>query len=50
MARTSTAKFKIGRKQMEGNLFDLVINDPEDKPISQMESFKAIQSYLTKIQ
>ena len=50
MARTSTAKFKIGRKQMEGNLFDLVINDPEDKHISQMESFKAIQSYLTKIQ
>lgn len=50
MARTSTAKFKIGRKQMEGNLFDLVINDPEDKQISQMESFKAIQSYLTKIQ
>ena len=50
MARTSTAKFKIGRKQMEGTLFDLVINDPEDKPISQMESFKAIQSYLTKIQ
>lgn len=50
MARTSTAKFKIGRKQMEGDLFDLVINDPEDKHISQMESFKAIQSYLTKIQ
>ena len=50
MARTSKARFKIGRKQMDGNLFDLVISDPAGKNISQLESFTAIKSYLTKIQ
>ena len=49
MARTSTAKFKIGRKQMDGNLFDLIISDPAGKDISQMESFNAIKTYLEKI-
>lgn len=50
MARTSKARFKIGRRQMEGNLFDLVISDPSGKDISQLDSFTAIKSYLTKIQ
>ena len=50
MARTSKARFKIGRRQMSGNLFDLVISDPAGKNISQLESFTAIKSYLTKIQ
>lgn len=49
MARTSKARFKIGRRQMSGNLFDLVISDPAGKNISQLESFTAIKSYLTKI-
>ena len=49
MARTSKAKFKIGRKQMDGNLFDLIITDPAGKEISQMESFNAIKTYLEKI-
>lgn len=49
MARTSTAKFKIGRKQMDGNIFDLIISDPAGKDISQMESFNAIKTYLEKI-
>lgn len=50
MARTSKARFKIGRQQMSGNLFDLVISDPEGKEVSQLDSFSAIKSYLTKIQ
>ena len=50
MARTSKARFKIGRTQMSGNLFDLVISDPAGKEISQMDSFTVIKSYLTKIQ
>jgi hypothetical protein len=50
MARTSKARFKIGRRQMEGNLFDFVICDPDGKNISQLDSFTAIKSYLTKIQ
>ncbi len=49
MARTSRARFKIGRRQMDGNLFDFVINDPAGKEISQMECFTAIKSYLTKM-
>lgn len=50
MVRTSKAHFKIGRAQMSGNLFDLVISDPAGKEISQMDSFTVIKSYLTKIQ
>ena len=50
MTKTSTARFKIGRKQIDGNLFDLVISDPAGKNISQLESFTAIKSYLDKIQ
>lgn len=50
MARTSKARFKIGRRQMSGNLFDLVISDPEGKEVSQLDCFTAIKGYLTKIQ
>ena len=49
MTKTSKARFKIGRKQMDGNLFDLVINDPAGKVISQLESWGAIKNYLGKI-
>jgi len=49
MTKTSKARFKIGRKQMDGNLFDLVINDPAGKDISQLESWSAIKNYLGKI-
>ncbi|MBQ3978270.1 MAG: hypothetical protein II632_05430 [Bacteroidales bacterium] len=49
MTKTSKARFKIGRKQMDGNLFDLVINDPAGKDISQLESWGAIKNYLGKI-
>lgn len=49
MTKTSKARFKIGRKQMDGNLFDLVINDPVGKDISQLESWGAIKNYLGKI-
>ena len=50
MARTSKARFKIGRRQMTGNIYDFVISDPSGKEITQLESFMAIKSYLTKIQ
>ena len=49
LARTSKARFKIGRKQLSGRIFDLVITDPEGKEISQLESFNAIKKYLLKI-
>ena len=50
MARTSNARFKIGRKQLPGNLFDLVIKDPAGKDLSQLQSFQAMKEYLNRIQ
>ena len=49
LVRTSKARFKIGRKQMDGRIFDMVICDPAGKAISQLESFNAIKDYLLKI-
>lgn len=50
LARTSRARFKIGRLQMSNDLFDLVIKDPANKNLSQYESFQAIKEYLLRIQ
>ncbi len=50
MARTSKARFKIGRKQLGGDLFDLVVSDPAGKDLSQLDSFNAMKNYLGKIQ
>ncbi len=50
MARTSKARFKIGRKQLGGDLFDLVVSDPAGKSVSQQDCFNAIKVYLGKIQ
>ena len=50
MARASKARFKIGRKQLGGDLFDLVVSDPAGKELSQLDSFNAMKVYLGKIQ
>ena len=50
MASASKAKFKIGRRQLPGNIFDMVISDPADKNLSEAESFLAMKSYLNRIQ
>jgi hypothetical protein len=49
MASCSHAKFKIGRRQLPGNVFDMVISDPGNRVLSQAESFEAMKSYLDKI-
>lgn len=49
MANCSQAKFKIGRKQLPNGVFDLVISDPPEKELSQLDSFKAIRAFLNKI-
>lgn len=49
LVRTSNAKFKIGRRQLGGNVFDMVIQDPEGKEITQLESFTAIKDMILKI-
>ena len=47
--RTSGARFKIGRKQLGGDVFDVVLRDPGDKTLSQLESFNAVKDFLLKI-
>lgn len=49
-ARCSTALFKVGRFQLEGDIFDLVVSSPSAVPVSQSAAFAAIQEYLSKIQ
>ena len=50
IAKTSTAHFKIGRRQLPGNTFDLVIKDPADKPYSEAEVFGEVVRFIDKIQ
>ena len=50
MGWTSNARFKFGRIQLPGNLFDLVIKDPAGKDLSQLQSFQAMKEYLNRIQ
>lgn len=49
MANCSGAKFKVGRKQLPGGVFDMIISDPSDKELSMLESFKGIRQYLSLI-
>ena len=50
IVKCSPARFKMGRTQMSGDPFDLVITDPSDKVLSQRESFNAMKVYLKMIQ
>lgn len=50
MARCSNARFKVARAQIPGNVFDLVVSDPSDRTLSQLESFEAMKAILAKIQ
>ena len=52
MATCCEAKFKIGRKQLHGDIFDLVITDqkdPEGKSMPEDEIFKSVKALLAKI-
>lgn len=48
-ARCSTARFKVGRYQLPGNVFDLVVAAPENGEPGQLAAFSAIKEYLCKI-
>lgn len=48
MARVSTAKFKIGRRQLPDNVFDLVVSDANSAR-SEAEVFRLIASFLEKV-
>lgn len=52
MATCCEAKFKIGRKQLPGNIFDLVISDQKDadsKSLPEDEIFRSMKALLAKI-
>lgn len=50
MAKCSPAKFKIGRKQVDGNTFDLVIADSPEESYTQKQAFMEIVRMLDKIE
>lgn len=43
------SRFKIGRIQLPGNPFDLVVSDPAGQTLSELESFRSIQQVLAKL-
>ena len=49
MAKCSRARFKIGRRQLPGNTFDLVVSDSKERPCSQADLFRQMLVYLGKI-
>ena len=48
-ARCSRARFKVGRCQLPGDVFDLVVAESGDTRASQTAAFSSIKDYLTKI-
>lgn len=49
MAKCSVSRFKIGRKQLKGRTFDLVIEDSAGHSPSPLEAFNEIKRYLESI-
>ena len=45
----SGARFKIGRHQFPGQVYDLVVKDPGEVPASAAEAFAMIQKLITSI-
>ena len=41
--------FKIGRCQLPGNTFDIVVLDSPEKPHSEAEVFKEMAAFIKKI-
>ena len=50
MAAVSKARFKVGRMQLPGNIFDVVVSDPDDRILSEAEVFVEFRKILDKIQ
>ena len=49
MAKCSRAHFKIGREQLPGDTFDLVIKDPGDRKLNEAEVCKELIKFMDKI-
>ncbi|MCQ2133556.1 MAG: hypothetical protein MJY88_01180 [Bacteroidales bacterium] len=46
MAKYCRASFKVGRTQLPGNVYDLVVSDPKSKDYSEAEVFEGIKKYI----
>ena len=49
MAKCSRAHFKVGRVQLPGDTFDLVIKDSESNPLNEAEFCKEMIKFMNKI-
>jgi len=49
-ARCSKAKFKVGRAKLPGNVFDIVVSNPENSLPRPHQVFNVIKDYLDRIQ
>ena len=49
MAKCSKARFKVGRIQLPGNTYDLVVKDPAGRSLSQAEAFLEIENLLKRV-
>lgn len=45
----SSACFKVGRKQLPGDLFDIVLSEPDEKILSEADAFTNMAKLLEKI-
>ena len=49
LVKAVPARFKVGRRQLSGSLFDLVVKDPDGAPGSEERSFVEMVNVLNKI-
>ena len=48
-ATSSTARFKAGRHQLKGGVYDLVVSDTTPEPVAMKEAFEVIEKMLNNI-
>ena len=49
-AVTSKARFKIGRHQLKGDIYDFIVTDTAPEPVPAWEAFKVIEHFILNIQ
>ena len=49
IARCSRAKFKIGRSQLPGNIYDFIVEEPEDSQLDQIQAFDNIIDFISAL-
>lgn len=49
-ARCSNARFKVGRRQLERDTYDLVVTEPEGRHFSQIQAFDALMGFVSQIE